>query len=122
LDKNALKGNNFYRIHIYNQNGDVGYTKVVLVKIDEVKQDITVYPNPITGNTISLGLNNLPEGKYDVKLLNALGQTLFAKKLNHISGNSVETIILDNAPVTGIYQLMVTLPDSTVDIIKVFVQ
>ena len=63
-------------------------------------------------------LNNTVKGKYDVQLINDLGQLLFTKQINHSGGNaaiSIETGKLAK----GIYQLKIISPDSKNKVIKV---
>ena len=83
---------------------------------------ISVYPNPITGNTIGLALTDMAQGIYQLKLVNTLGQTIMIKKLTHTTGNSMETLTPAGKLNTGIYQLEVTAPDNGKSSIKVIVK
>ena len=122
LDVHPEQGNNFYRILSYNQSGAFEYSKVVLVKTGKTGTGISIYPNPVTGNTIGVALNNMAAGNYAVRLINMLGQTVMNKSLSHAAGNSMETLTPDSKLSAGIYQLEVTAPDNNISTIKVIVQ
>ena len=95
-------------------NGKTAYTNVVKVLMGSIKQDITIYPNPITDGMIHLQLMNQPEGKYGIRLLNKLGQVIVSKQINHAEGSSTEIIKWDYNLAHGMYQLEVTQPGGTV--------
>lgn len=123
LDKNLFAGNNFYRVLSYSQTGGTfEYSRVAVVKINEQTQEINIFPNPVTGNKIGLALNNLPAGKYNLKLINSLGQVMMVQQINNAGGNSLEFLTPDSKLSSGIYQLEVTKPDKSSAKIKVVVQ
>ena len=62
-DVNPVEGYNYYRVKSVDINGKTAYTNVVKVLMGSLKQDITIYPNPITDGMIHLQLMNQPEGK-----------------------------------------------------------
>ena len=112
-DVNPVEGYNYYRIKSVDINGKTAYTNVVKVLMGSIKQDITIYPNPITDGMIHLQLMNQPEGKYGIRLLNKLGQVMTAQQINHTEGSSTEIIKWDINMAHGMYQLEVTKPDRT---------
>ncbi|MDP4285209.1 MAG: T9SS type A sorting domain-containing protein [Bacteroidota bacterium] len=118
LDKNATPGYHYYRIKSIDINGSVTYSPVVKVWVPVLKQDIAIYPNPVTDGIIHLQLENQPEGKYIIRLLNKLGQVMLQKQINHPGGNSTELIQPGATLAKGIYQLEVALPDGSVKVLK----
>ena len=118
-DVNPLEGYNYYRVKSVDINGKTAYTNVVKVLMGSIKQDITIYPNPITDGMIHLQLMNQPEGKYGIRLLNKLGQVIVSKQINHTEGSSTEIIKWDYNLAHGMYQLEVTKPDRSVKDINV---
>lgn len=72
--------------------------------VDREKETILVYPNPVTGNRISLQLNNLNKGLYSLRLYNAAGQQVISKSFEQASPNRTETLTLSVAA-PGIYRL-----------------
>ena len=118
-DASPVEGYNYYRVKSVDANGKTSYTNVVKVLIGTLKQDITIYPNPITDGMIHLQLVNEPEGKYKIRLLNKLGQLIVQKQITHAGGNATELIKWDYNLAHGMYQLEVTRPDGTVKDINV---
>ena len=74
---------------------------------------IGVYPNPVTNGVINLQMNNMPAGMYNVRVFNSMGQTVMIKLINHVAGNSTETIQVGRTLTKGVYQLDVIKPDNT---------
>ena len=122
IDTKTEQGNNFYRIKNYNQSGSFDYSRVVLVKLGKGGTGISVYPNPVSGNSIGLAMTNMDQGIYQARLINTIGQTVMTKRINHSSGNSMETLTPDSQLSTGIYQLEITAPDKRMNTTKVIVQ
>ena len=118
-DAGPVEGYNYYRVKSVDVNGKTIYTNVVKVLIGTLKQDITIYPNPVTDGMIHLQLVNEPEGKYKIRLLNKLGQLIVQKQLTHAGGNATGLIKWDYNLAHGMYQLEVTKPDGTVKDINV---
>ena len=119
IDASPVEGYNYYRIKSMDVNGKTSYTSVVKVLMGSMKQDITIYPNPITDGMIHLQLMNEPQGKYNIRLLNKLGQLILQKQITHPGGNATELIKWDYNLAHGMYQLEVTRPDGTVKDINV---
>jgi hypothetical protein len=117
-----VQGNNFYRILSYNQAGGFDYSRVVVVKLGKAGAGLSIYPNPVTGNTIGLAMTDMARGIYQIRLINTAGQTFMTKKLTHATGNSMETLTPDSKMSAGIYHLEITAPDKRISTIKVIVQ
>jgi hypothetical protein len=113
-DAHPAQGYNYYRIKSIDLNGRIEYTAVVKVLIGKGSQGIIIYPNPVIDGVISIQLNNMPGGKYAVKLLNNLGQKVFDKIINHTQGSSTELITIDKNMPHGVYQLEIIKPDSEI--------
>lgn len=100
-------GVNFYRLQMVDTDGQVKYSGVVKVNITGDEKLITVYPNPVTGNTISLQINDLPKGIYTVSVSNKTGQTVATKKINHTGGSASESVDFSKAVAAGVYHVRV---------------
>lgn len=122
VDTKAVQGNNFYRIKNYNLGGSYDYSRVVVVKLGKAGSGISIYPNPVSGNSIGMAMTNMAQGIYQLRLINTIGQTVMTKRICHSTGNSMETFTSDSQLSTGIYQLEVTAPDKRISSIKVIVQ
>jgi hypothetical protein len=70
--------------------------------------DITVYPNPVSGQTVHLQTMNIPDGVYTVSLVNEAGQTMWIREMDHTEGNTVETIDIGSGMQAGTYFMTVT--------------
>jgi hypothetical protein len=106
-DLSPATGANYYRIKSVDQNGVTQYSNIVKVNVGNSNRSITVYPNPVTTNTISLQLNNLERGKYTITLTNKLGQHLYSSVLDHNGGSSTQTLRINATFPKGSYQLQV---------------
>ncbi len=99
---------NYYRIKIIDKNGSIEYSAIVKVKLNSTKAEISVYPNPVKGNMVSLQLSNLEKGTTTVKVYNNQGQLIATRNLNYAGGNQVESIALPSSTAKGMYRLVVT--------------
>ena len=122
LDANPLSGNNFYRVRSIGIDGKFDYSSVVLVKMGTMESGVRIFPNPVTDNVIGAEFKNMAAGIYKVRLLNAQGQTVFSKIINHAPGTSMEYIQPDYKLLSGIYKLEITEPAKALTIVKVIVQ
>ena len=107
LDPMPLNGNNYYRIKSVNKAGEAHYSTIVKVNTGNNKSQVTVYPNPVTGNTLTLQLNNLDKGKYTVAVFNKKGQQVLVDNLQHAGSTAAHSVGLPNIS-KGIYELIIT--------------
>lgn len=107
LHTSPVAGTNYYRVKSIGWNGDVKYTSVVSVKLGKGKAEVSVHPNPVKDNIISLQMLNLEKGNYTMRMYNAAGQQVMSKTISHGGGSSWEQIGLP-ALAKGIYKLEVT--------------
>lgn len=109
---NTPIGTNYYRIKSVDRTGHIQYSSIVSVGIGKGAV-VAVYPNPIKGSSFTL---QLQEGLYKqdctIELFNASGQKLFSSFIT--GSNTAQHIIrLNNKPVAGTYQLIVTAKDGS---------
>lgn len=71
----------------------------------EEKKYVSAYPNPLTGTVINLVLGNQEKGTYEIALISASGNIVFAKSLQYKGGSSTERLQLPRKPAPGAYQL-----------------
>jgi autotransporter-associated beta strand protein len=107
LDGSVFIGDNYYRIKAVEKNGIAKYSNVVKVKIGGKRSEFTVYPNPVKGGVVSLQMNNVEKGIYNVKIYNNIGQELAAKTINHAGGSATQTIDLGKGIASGSYNMQI---------------
>ncbi|HMJ48838.1 MAG TPA: T9SS type A sorting domain-containing protein, partial [Ferruginibacter sp.] len=107
FDANPLHGVSFYRIKIV-EAGQVTYSQIVRVNItNDPVSKLTIYPNPVNGNIISLQMNLL-RGSYIISLTNKLGQQLVTKVIDHVGGSATENLESSKTLAAGVYQIRIT--------------
>ncbi len=104
FDAKPFSGANFYRVKAIDKNGEFKYSEVVKVNFGTIKSSISVYPNPTKGDNIFVNLDNLPNGKYELKITNSLGQELFKKSM-FSDGNTNQQIINTSNWAKGMYNI-----------------
>lgn len=108
LDINAAAGNNFYRIKSYDNSGIIKYSATIQLSMTISKTGFSIFPNPVTGNVINLLINDMPPGRYHLKLTNNLGQVVFVKTRQINSGSSAEQLNTRTKLAAGTYQLEIS--------------
>jgi|CXWL01.1.fsa_nt_gi hypothetical protein len=103
FDASPIAGINFYRIKNINLDGKSGFSSIVKVNLDKSVKDVTVYPNPVRGGYISLQSSDLSKGNYSVRIFNASGQQVYARRLSHSGGAINQTIQLPSGIRSGMY-------------------
>jgi hypothetical protein len=76
-DNNALEGINFYRVKINALNGEMTYSNVVKVEALKTKTFISLYPNPVSGRTLSLNFTGSASINYQAVVVNEVGQRIW---------------------------------------------
>jgi hypothetical protein len=107
IDAQPAMGVNYYRIRSVEVMGTGQLTKTVKIAIANSKNQFTIYPNPVTNNTINVISNQSNFGKYFYQITDVLGKTIIegawlssqgnTKKINFLKGNA-----------NGVYLLKIT--------------
>lgn len=106
IDANPLNGANYYRVHNPDPANKSSYSNMARVMAGAVDQAISIFPNPVTGNVVNLGLRQVPAGDYELRILNNAGQVVVKQQLNIIStGTENKKIMLPSSVASGIYRL-----------------
>ncbi len=108
FDANANSGNNFYHIKLIEKSGEAKYSRQICVTIDKGNSDVTIYPNPVTGNVISLQLKNVEDGLYEVCIFNDLGVIVHTETINHNGINAKYNISLAGVVMRGSYKMKIS--------------
>ena len=68
---------------------------------------ISVYPNPVTANRISVQFNKVPNGDYTVELTDVLGRSVMVRKVNVANTDQIQVLPLTKSDAKGIYMVKV---------------
>ena len=79
-------------------------SKVVPVVIG--KGNISVFPNPLTEKSFKVQMTNIAGGKYNVVMVNNLGQEVSVTPITHVEGSTSETITMSKTLSSGVYTLV----------------
>jgi len=109
----------YYRIKAVEYTGDVTYSHIVRLDLNKNYSDLTVYPNPVKGNNVTVVVSSLAEGKYDIILLNMSGQKIMQRSLNHAGGSISLQVDLPANINAGIYSIKLSGSEKT--LIKTFI-
>lgn len=121
IDRSPLPGNSFYRIRAVNVDGKVKYTNIAKVFAGNIKPGISVYPNPVEGGVMNLQFLNKEKGRFDLQLVNDLGQVVFKGYAEHPGGNNVKFVELPATVTSGSYRLVVTGSDKVKTVQNLFI-
>jgi hypothetical protein len=113
-DAAPLHGANYYRIRSVSNTGEINYSVIVKVNQGAANATIAVYPNPVKGNTLSLQVNAMEKGDYQLTVYNTTGQPVLRKTIEHQGGSAAQTISFTNHLTEGIYQMVLRGVDKTI--------
>ena len=111
LDHNPFIGANYYRLRLIDGSSSSKYTLTVRVDRDGTNTNVSIFPNPVTNRNITLQVNNLQKGTYNILFYNNAGQLAFQKMLSHDGGSATKNISLPQHLQKGLYT--VQLKDDT---------
>jgi len=98
----------YYRIKVTSRDGEIVYSPIVKVATNlTVKQDIVLYPNPVTGKQFTMQMNSAA-GDYYVKIFSTNGQIVKTETLKHPGGAYAKTIELPAQLQAGQYYMQVS--------------
>ncbi len=76
----------------------------------ESNQSYTIAPNPVENGNVNIMLNNQKAGRYTVRIVNNLGQTIVTRIISHAGGNSNNIIALPQSLTSGMYRAEIIAP------------
>ena len=85
------------------------YTEIATTSYPEEKFSklISVYPNPVTSNRISVRFTKVPQGDYTVELTDVLGRSVTQKKVSISNEAAVQPLSISDGSSKGIYMVKV---------------
>jgi hypothetical protein len=88
-------------------SGNHAYSDVVHASFKSDKATIQVLGNPVQNNLLTLQLSNMPAGKYQVKLINNLGQLAERIEFFHAGGSRRQVLSLPARIKGGLFKVEV---------------
>ncbi len=99
-----LANSNFLSTSAKNKFTEIAMTSYPEEKFSKL---IAVYPNPVTGNRISVRFSKVPQGDYTVELTDVLGRSLLQKRIVINNESEVQSLPLKDGSSKGIYMVKV---------------
>ena len=88
-DSNPWKGINYYRLKIMDVDGQYEYSKTIVIFVEDVKNTISLFPNPTTDFIEVKGVN---ADNITIHLMDAIGRTISVSALpenNQINASQI---------------------------------
>ncbi len=126
-DLGPLAGDNYYRIKATRKDGVLVFSDVIKVAAlpapaFDGKGMIAVYPNPVTGKRMNIRLANQETGKYQLQLINTLGQVVFSNEVSVDGNDNKRQVQLGSSVTPGQYKLSITAPSGEKTTQTIFVE
>jgi len=110
---------NYYRIKAISETDAESYSNIA--KLTTHHSPLTafnLYPNPLTGKSLNVQLTNIPAGKYNISIYNALGQIVNGQSIVHSGGTGSYGLTINNKLATGTYLVIIRDEASTALVYK----
>lgn len=111
FDVSPVAGTNFYRIKVIQKDTKIIFSKVMRIERGIAGQKLSLYPNPVISNQITLGLIGLREDKYNIRIVNAAGQHIYESTIIYKGNFMTQTLRLPCSLKPGMYGLIVAGSD-----------
>ncbi|MES1160209.1 MAG: T9SS type A sorting domain-containing protein, partial [Bacteroidota bacterium] len=122
-DGSPANGINYYRLREVDLDGQFIYSKVISVTFNGTDNNvIAVYPNP-AHESFQLQFKNMKAGRYEMNLINPLGQILQSRTIQVSNPSSyAETVPLGSGLAQGTYVVRIVDQQQQVYITRVMVR
>jgi hypothetical protein len=111
FDAAPLQGTNYYRIKAVETTGKIVYSKVLSVILGNITQSLRLYPNPVSGNQVTISLSNVRRGQYNLRVVNTAGQDIYKQAITNQGSTTTQTIVLPSSIKPGVYNMIITGSD-----------
>ncbi|MDQ8004632.1 MAG: T9SS type A sorting domain-containing protein [Pedobacter sp.] len=115
VDAKPELGINYYRLKGVDNDGTLSpFNEVRSIKVNSLEAKVvSVYPNPLVGNTINVTLSNYTKGTYTYKLVDASGRLIQQGSFEN-NGSESSVITVANTLTKGIYVLHIINGSETI--------
>ena len=90
----------------YKERFSVVFKQSKVVPVVIGKGNISVFPNPVTEKSFKVQMTNIAGGKYNVVMVNNLGQEVSVTPITHVEGSTSETVTMSKTLSSGVYTLV----------------
>lgn len=118
IDKQPLKGNNFYRLKQTDVDGKTSYSNIISINLNKAEEFVLNqnFPNPVSDKT-SISYQLGKQSTVAIKIIDMNGRTITTMNKGILNGgiyiNEVDVKNLHLKPGNYIYQLVVTPTDNS---------
>jgi hypothetical protein len=100
-----LKGVKYlYRLKIYELDGSYSYSDIITAKCGKLNPKVNAFPNPITEDQLKLIIQNPNNARFDMSVINVLGQSVFTQILELQEGEQQLELTTKSWP-SGLYTI-----------------
>jgi predicted RNA-binding protein YlqC (UPF0109 family) len=79
----SFSGTAYFRIRHIDYDGNITYSGIESLTKQEAEVEISIYPNPSTGETINLRVDSKdPDSNQTIKLIGRTGRVIYESSLN----------------------------------------
>lgn len=103
-DKQPYPGYNFYRVRGIEMNGKSYFTHIIKASMVRSGRILSVLPNLIRDGRLNWEAT-LPKGKWQVVIINPVGQEMLLHSLQHPGGTVYHTVAIPPGTAPGVYIL-----------------
>jgi hypothetical protein len=107
-DTGTSNGKLYYRVRYYNNEAQYAVTNTVLIEPSNKTESIQVYPNPISGNTMNIQMNQLEPGNYQIAIIDNQGKVINTQQIIHQNKSSTIPVRFNQQFTNGVYRLKLT--------------
>jgi len=113
FDGNITAGVIYYRLKMIAHTGSIKYSNIIKIETNG-KTGITIYPNPITNNTLAIQMYKQTKGNYSVGLYSLDGKLVEQIQFNHNGNDGTRTMALKSNVTTGNYFVVIKNGNTTI--------
>lgn len=104
----------YYRIKGISKQGEVSYSRIATLK-NSIKQAVSVYPNPITNNTINIEFLTSVNENVEITIFGTLGERLYYNQVNPRGNKTISFKVPAHFDVKTLYVLHIVYGSTVVN-------
>jgi hypothetical protein len=106
-DNDPLQGRGYYRLKMFDYDGNVKYSWVETVEINQTISGLRVLPNPVR-NQATIQFNALGNEQAEIQLINAEGRLMQSRAINCNAGYNQAVLTIPGNYASGVYVVRIT--------------